>query len=1029
MSFVSDSKSIEYENYHKHTHYSNISTPDCIIKPVDIAKRAVELGHKTLSTVEHGFAGNVFEYYDVAQKYGLKLIFGVEFYYVEDRLKKDRTNSHLVILAKNNNGKRALTKLISESNLTGFYHHPRIDKNLVLSLNPEDVVVTSACVGSYIGKYDEYEESFIKPMFKHFGDNFYLEIQAHTHPKQREYNKIILDLHNRYGIPLLHANDTHYIYPEQHKDRDDLLHSKKIFYPDEDGFIMDYPDSETILDRYREQGVFTDEQVLSALKNTLIVREFEDIKMSKEIKIPTLFPDLTHKERMNKLKDIITKEWREDKKELAKESMKKHIEAIREETDIVEKTKTEDYFLLNYYVIKRAIEKGGVLTRTGRGSAPSFYINKLLGFTEIDRLEAPITLYPTRFMSVSRILETQSLPDIDFNTSDPKPFIDATREILGKDNCYYMVAYGTMQDAAAFKALCRARGISPDTANQISKNLDQYRDDPKWKDLIEESKKFINVIDSVSPHPCANLLLDKPISEEIGVIRTGDKKKGVVYCALIDSDTADDWKYLKNDYLTVTVWEIISDVFKKIGKPILNIRELISETKNDKKIWDLYEKGLTATLNQTGTSSGRPQVMQYKPKNIRELSGWVAAIRPQFQSMKGYFLNREPFSYNIPEFDEILKESDNFVLYQENIMSTLIFAGFPEDVTYGVLKMISGKDEKKINEIKDVFIKGFTDKTNSRETAEQVWHIILDSAGYGFNSSHAYAVALDSLYGAYLKANYPLEYFTVVFNIYEGKDEMTSLLHKELKEFGIKIKPIRYGKSKDVYVENKKENAIYKGLASIKHLNHKASNELYELAKKNTYKTFTELLVDITEKTSVTTRQLEILIKLNFFEQFGEIERLLAIYNEFKDGKNKYKKTYVDSTKEKRISELIEYEQTTDDTVSFPLSERIVFEKDYLGYAETTMDVPNSHCIVMDTFTRFTPVVTLYQLATGKEIKVKIKKKYFFSEGRDLVEPGDYIEILQTFKDFKWYRDSDGKFKQDYNVTELFINNLRHVLQ
>src|SRR5690606_6060751 len=304
---------------------------------------------------------------------------------------------------------------------------------------------------------------------------------------------------------------------------------------------------------------------------------------------------------------------------------------------------------------------------TGRGSAPSFYINKLLGFTEIDRLEAPITLYPTRFMSKSRILETKSLPDIDFNTSDPQPFIEATKEILGKDNCYYMTAYGTMQESEAFRNLCRARGVDYDTTNEIAKNLDKYKNDPEWKDLIEESKKFINVIDSVSPHPCANLLLDKPISEEIGLIRTGDgRKKPYVYCALIDSDTSDQWKYLKNDYLTVTVWKIISKVFEEIGKPILNIRELINATKDDKKVWDLYSKGLTATLNQTGTDSGTPQVMRYKPKNIRELSGWVSAIRPQFQSMKDYFLDRKPFSYGIPEFDEILKESDNFILYQEN---------------------------------------------------------------------------------------------------------------------------------------------------------------------------------------------------------------------------------------------------------------------------------------------------------------------------------------------------------------------------
>src|SRR5690606_41819925 len=179
--------------------------------------------------------------------------------------------------------------------------------------------------------------------------------------------------HQKYNIPLFHATDTHYIYEEDAIHRDDLLKGKGIFYPEEDGFILDYPDTETILKRYREQGVFSKNQVIDALKNTHIVYDFEDIKMTKEIKMPSLYPKLSHEEKMTKLKNILTKEWRKDKEEIPKESIKDHLEAIRFETQIVEDTKMEDYFLLNYEIIKRAKEKGGILTRTGRGSAPSIY--------------------------------------------------------------------------------------------------------------------------------------------------------------------------------------------------------------------------------------------------------------------------------------------------------------------------------------------------------------------------------------------------------------------------------------------------------------------------------------------------------------------------------------------------------------------------------------------------------------------------------------------------------------------------------
>ena len=146
---------IPYENWHKHSKYSNVFTPDSILSIEDLAKRAVELGQKTLSTVEHGYAGNIFEYKDVADKYGLKLVFGVEFYYVKDRFEKDRTNSHLLIMAKNDNGRKALTRLISEANETGYYYKPRIDESLLFSLNPKDVVVTSTCIASPYNLYDD----------------------------------------------------------------------------------------------------------------------------------------------------------------------------------------------------------------------------------------------------------------------------------------------------------------------------------------------------------------------------------------------------------------------------------------------------------------------------------------------------------------------------------------------------------------------------------------------------------------------------------------------------------------------------------------------------------------------------------------------------------------------------------------------------------------------------------------------------------------------------------------------------------
>lgn len=1056
---------MRYENLHKHTMYSNISTPDSILTIEDIAKRAVELGHKSLSTVEHGYAGNVFEYYEIAKKYNLKLVFGVEFYYVNNRYEKDRTNAHLLIIAKNNNGKRQLTKLISEANQTGYYYKPRIDKQLLFSLNPNDVVVTSTCIASPFNLYQD--ECFITECYNYFGENFYLEIHDNTNIKQITYNKMLLEMHNKYGIPFIFATDTHYIYEEDGKYRDLLLRGKGIHYPEEDGFIMDYPTVDQIFDRFERQGVFTKEQVEQSLLNTHIVDDFEEIAMDKNIKMPSIYQNSTHEEKMEKLKSILNAEWKKDRVHIPTEKHKEYINAIKFETDIIEKTKMEDYFLLNYPIIKRAKELGGILTMTGRGSAPSYYLNKLLGFTEVDRLDAPITLYPTRFMSVSRILETKSLPDIDFNTSDPKPFIQATKEILGDDNCYWMTAYGTMQESEAFRNLCRAKGIPMEDFNKVGKDIDSYRRDSKWSAIIEESKKFIGVIDSVSPHPCANLLMSVPISEEVGIIKVGDE-----FCALIDSDTSDSWKYLKNDYLTVTVWKIIAEGFKAINKPIPSVRELSRLVEGDADVWNLYEKGITATLNQAGTDSGTQQVTLYKPKSIRELSGWVSAIRPAFSSMKHYFLNRESFSYEIPEFDLILEESDNFILYQENIMATLVYAGFQEDETYGLLKAIAKKKEGIIEPIHDRFIEGFVAKTGSHENALRVWKILEDAVGYGFNSSHAYSVALDSVYGAYLKAKYPLEYYATVLNIYQTNTAMTAKITKELNQFNISVKQISFGNSRAIYSARKVDNSIYKGISSIKYLNSTVAEELYELAHSKHYERddWIGLLVDIFD-TSVNSRQMEILILLDFFKEFGQKEVLLEVYLTMSDKKKadtvnypefaektivekkekvnkktgkvtittkaktvkkplKFNKGLKDKTQQERLQNLYDYEKAVKENPpkKIELYEQIAFERENLGYPISKWENVNpSYALVIDILNmQYTPKCVLYQIQTGKEFTVKVAKKKFWTEDDQLLYVGDIIKVLDVEEQEGW-KMVEEKWKRNPSVKELHLKTCKLV--
>ena len=393
-----------YQNYHKHDHYGNPWAMDVIVKPEEYCKRAVELGHNSVFTVNHGVTGNIFEWMELSKQYGLKMCYGTEAYFVKDRFEKDRSNKHLIVIAKNNDGVMQLNDIMTEAHSSGFYYKPRVDKELIFSLNPNDFIITTACVA---GIWDEPE--LILALHRKFGKNFFLEVQAHSMAKQVEVNREILRLSAEAHIPIIHANDSHYIYPQDSKYRDILQRAKEMYYEFEDEMVLDYPDEDEIYRRYENQGVLTRDQVHAALDGTMVFDECEPITLiNDDIKLPSV-----SEQPMEDLKTIIREQWKIERQNIPKDRWKEYTDAIQYELDIVEKTNMANYFLIDYKVAKDGQEKyGGKLTNTGRGSAPSFYITKLLGLTDIDRIAAPITLFPTRFMSVERIIGSRSLPDL-----------------------------------------------------------------------------------------------------------------------------------------------------------------------------------------------------------------------------------------------------------------------------------------------------------------------------------------------------------------------------------------------------------------------------------------------------------------------------------------------------------------------------------------------------------------------------------------------------------------------------------------
>ena len=976
---------MRYNNYHKHTMYSNLRTLDCVSKPIDYIKRAKELGHTTYFTTEHGYQGNIFEAYTLCQEHDLKCIYSVEAYYVDDiNDKSSRTIYHIILVAMTENARKEINKIMSAANTNGYYYKPRIDLNMLLSLTPTDTVITTACIAGRMFK-DDWEEKFLKPVYNHFKNNFYLEVQNHIDEKQAKYNEQIVKVHRKYDIPLIHANDSHYIYPEDVKNRDLFLKAKGIIYEEEGGFLLDYPDSDEIYKRYEQQGVLTKKEVTEALQNTLIFDKSEGIHLDKEFKIPKITTEDSNKI----LKRLLNEAWIKERKNIPKERWHEYLKQIKYEYKIIEDCGMADYFILDHYIVKKAVnEYNAILTRSGRGSAVSFYVNKLLGLTEVDRINAPITLYPTRFMSAERILSSRSLPDIDLNWADVDPVIQASKDILGEDGIYYMIAYKPLQESSAFRLWCKANDMHISEYDEVAKNLEEYENHPQWGKFIEDSKVFRGVVESVAPSPCSFLLSNDKISEIIGLIKVGD-----ITCCCLDGYNCDVYKYLKNDYLTVKVYEIIDKVYKLIGRPIDDINTLIENS--DDKVWDLYAKGLTTTINQADSDFDKQILKKYKPKNLAELSAYVAAIRPGFASLLNNFVERQPYTTGVKDLDDILEDSFHYLMYQESIMKYLVWLGIEEKGTYDIIKKIAKKKfkEDELKKLKDQLLEGWIKNVGKENGFNETWQVVEDAAHYSFNASHSLSVAIDSLYGAYLKAHYPLEYFTVVLSLYSDDLDRTAKLISEMSYFNIELKPIKFRYSNADYNMEKETNSIYKGVGAIKYCNADMSNRLYELRDEHF-----DSFIDLLDVFPGNSRQLEILISLGYFEEFSGTKKLLGMYHFYNKyhGKKILKKDKLDlpldlvqkhaiseTSKQYKFDEesmnamITEYCDMLPDE-DMPLRHRLNAEVEYLGYISYKDPALEKNVgFVLDINTKYSPKITMYMLATGETIVYKLPKKLY----------------------------------------------------
>lgn len=1055
-------------NYHKHTSLSNRYMKDSPLLPIDYWNELkARYGNKSCiyTTVEHGWAGNYFKQYDDLEKFNkkngtnIRWIYGAEAYWVKDRHESDRSNCHIVLLARTDKGRKAINKILSIANKDGYYARPRIDLELIDQLPIDDVMITTACI-AFWNKYDDIDDIVIQ--LAHKFPHFYLEVQAHDTLAQKQLNEHLL-LPKFYGIPIIAGCDSHVITESQMLDRDELLKSGNIHYEDEDGWYMDYPTYDVLFERFKQQGVLTDGQIKAAINNTNVLFEFEDIKLDRSLKVPVIkeLRNKTQEERNHIFEQILKDEWFLQKADINKDKLQQYYQEIKHDIGEIEACNMADYFILSYMVMKRGQEKyGGILTPSGRGSAVSMYLNKLLRLTKVDKVNSPVLMYSERFLTKERVLDSHTPPDIDNNVSDRQPFIQAQRDLVGELGTYDLLALGTLKFKAAWKMYARAYNVEPDTANEVSKQIDRYETakkhaedgetvdihkyiEPKYQELVDGCKKYLGIYDTAKGHPCGCLCYEGDIESDIGISLCKSEATGKeVLVANIESGTIDAFGYLKQDYLIVDSIGLTYDIYKEAGIEPFTVNQLLEKIAHDDATWQIYADGYTQCVNQCEQPKSTQKVMRYKPKNIAELTQFIAAIRPSFQSMYQTFEQRQHFDYGIKALDDLLQDeycSSSFILYQESLMKVLGFAGFPMSETYTIIKAISKKKDYIIKDAKPKFIKNFAqaildtgetdDDNKAHELADKVWTIIENSAAYGFNSAHAYCMAIDSVTIAYLKAHYPLEFYKCVLQRFtdKGEKDKVALIKQEMLKRGYKLKDIQFGDDNRAFNIDRSNNCIVQTMASIKDMPKSAPEALYVLGKSD-IKNRAALYQALMDDPRINKKAIEILFHLGYFNKFAQPNRLIAeyeIYQKYISAKVLTKSSFDDimidvirpycgKETEKQFREidnkalitaLIKQANIKPATIVY----RIKWQLEYLGYC--TVNDPNSDpndWLVLDVKTTGygTVYCTLYNLCYGAERTYRVSKKFWINHQ---LSKGDVARVVLQEKN-KMKKDENGEW-------------------
>lgn len=960
---IRDCPQLGFVHLHIHSEYSLLDGANRI---KDLPVRAKELGMNSIALTDHGVMFGAIDFYKACKANGVKPIIGCEVY-VAPRGRKDKEPkidekyNHLILLAKNNDGYKNLTKLVSLGFTEGFYYKPRIDKE-ILEKYHDGLICLSACLAGEVSQAilnNNIEEAKkVALWFKNlFGEDYYLEVQNNGIKEQVLVNQKLVELSRELEIPLVATNDAHYLKREDAYNHEVLLciqTGKRM--NDEDRMRFD---TEELYVKSPEEMIDYFKNIPDAVENTVKIAE----KCNVEFEFGhTILPNYdvpeqyaTHYDYLEKLTvDGLTKRYGEEITNEIKERAEYELSIIR-------KMGYVDYFLIVWDYINYA-KTHNIPVGPGRGSGAGSIVAYSIGITDIDPIK--YNLIFERFLNPERI----SMPDfdVDFCYEKRDKVIEYVCQKYGKENVSQIITFGTMSARMVIRDVGRALDISYADTDKLAKMIpnelhitikkaleqnrelkELYENDETVKKLLEIAMALEGMPRQASTHACGIVITKEPVVTYVPLYMR-DNTISTQYIMT----TLEELGLLKMDFLGLRTLTVIQDTIDLV-KANKGVQVEFDNDMNDPKVYKLWQDGNSVGIFQFESQGMTNFMKELKPDCLEDIIAGVSLYRPgPMDQIPRYIANKkdpEHAVYTHPALKPILKVTYGCMVYQEQVMQIVRdLAGYSLGRADLVRRAMGKKKLDVMAREREIFINGQLDEDGNivvpgcvrngidAESANRIFDEMAEFAKYAFNKSHAAAYAVVSYRTAYLKAYYPAEFMAATLNSFLGNLDKIPDYIEECRRLNISILKPDINRSYTKFtVDNE---GIRFGLGSIKNVGTSAVDEIVkERTSNGEFKNFADFCERIKDL-SVNKKCVESLIKSGAFDCFEQTRStLIASYETIIDTiSNSNKKSFdgqvsmfdLTETEDEKINE-IKYNYTV--FPEYSEKEMLFMEKEMLG--------------------------------------------------------------------------------------------------